>query len=211
MKLLYVADPMCSWCWGFSPVVTTLAERFRQAAPIEVVMGGLRPGTTDPMTEDMKSTISEHWRHVEEASGQPFDFGFFDRESFVYDTEPASRAVVTARGLDRRRSLAFLSAVQGAFYRDARDVTDPGVLADIAAEEGFDRAEFERAHGSAGARDQTASDFDAAGRLGVRGFPTLLGLDGRTFVVLTAGFRPLVDVLPIVEAWLADPPALPAR
>jgi len=208
VKLLYVADPMCSWCWGFSPVVTALAARFHEAAPLEVVMGGLRPGTTNPMADDMKSTIREHWRHVQEASGQPFDFGFFDRGSFVYDTEPACRAVVAARGLDRTRALAFLSAVQAAFYRDGRDVTDPGVLADVAAEEGFTRPEFEDAFGGAEARNQTAGDFDAAARLGATGFPTLLGLDGRSVIALTAGYRPLDAMLPIVESWLADRSAL---
>ncbi len=26
--LVYVADPMCSWCWGFSPVIDAIRERF---------------------------------------------------------------------------------------------------------------------------------------------------------------------------------------
>ena len=26
-RLLYVMDPMCSWCWGFAPVVAALAEQ----------------------------------------------------------------------------------------------------------------------------------------------------------------------------------------
>src|SRR3990167_5669901 len=26
-RLLYVMDPMCSWCWGFAPVLESLAEQ----------------------------------------------------------------------------------------------------------------------------------------------------------------------------------------
>ena len=42
--LLYIADPMCSWCYGFAPVITEIAQRLAGLAPVRVVMGGLRPG-----------------------------------------------------------------------------------------------------------------------------------------------------------------------
>ena len=88
LHLIYFADPMCSWCWGFSPVIEAVRERFGPSLPIRLMLGGLRPGTTEPMTEGSKREICEHWEHVHEASGQPFDWSFFDREGFIYDTEP---------------------------------------------------------------------------------------------------------------------------
>src|SRR5215212_11330318 len=135
--LIYIADPMCSWCWGFSPVIDAIRARFGDALPIRLILGGLRPGTTEPMHEKAKRTTREHWEHVREASGQPFDFAFFDREGFVYDTEPASRAVVVARR--SAWGLAMLRAVHRAFYAQNRDVTRAEVLADVAAEVGLDR------------------------------------------------------------------------
>jgi len=74
-----------------------VAARFGERLPIRLVLGGLRPGTVDPMDDAMRVSIRDHWTHVHEASGQPFDFDFFERERFVYDTEPACRAVVAAR------------------------------------------------------------------------------------------------------------------
>ena len=42
-RLLYVMDPMCSWCWGFAPVVQALAEQAAAAGvPLQLVVGGLR-------------------------------------------------------------------------------------------------------------------------------------------------------------------------
>jgi len=43
--LLYVADPMCSWCWGFAPVIADICAAFGDRLPVRPVMGGLRPGT----------------------------------------------------------------------------------------------------------------------------------------------------------------------
>jgi len=104
--LIYFADPMCSWCWGFAPVIEAIRQRFGDALPIRLMMGGLRPGTTKPLDEAGKRTIREHWEHVHEATGQPFDFRFFEREGFIYDTEPASRAVVVVR-----RSCSSLNSI----------------------------------------------------------------------------------------------------
>ena len=95
--LVYFADPMCSWCWGFSPVIEAIQQRYGPALPIRLIVGGLRPWTTAPITAHERADIRQHWEHVRDASGQPFDFTFFDRAGFVYDTEPASRAIVVLR------------------------------------------------------------------------------------------------------------------
>ena len=76
-----------------------MAERFKDRMPLKLVMGGLRAGNTAPMRPEDKDYIKGAWIRVNAASGQPFNFAFFDREGFVYDTEPACRAVVTARRL----------------------------------------------------------------------------------------------------------------
>ena len=51
MKLVYVADPMCSWCYGFGRPMDALLSEPGAAAPLElaVVMGGLRPFTREPI------------------------------------------------------------------------------------------------------------------------------------------------------------------
>ena len=51
LHFIYFADPMCSWCYGFAPTVRALRRRYGEVLPIRVVMGGLRPGTTEPMPE----------------------------------------------------------------------------------------------------------------------------------------------------------------
>ncbi|HEY8382996.1 MAG TPA: DsbA family protein [Microvirga sp.] len=209
--LLYIADPMCSWCWGFGAVIRVLRER-QPELPIRVLMGGLRPGTTEPMSDEMRRMVREHWEHVAAASGQPFDFAFFDREGFVYDTEPASRAVVVARRSGEGAALAMLEAVQRAFYAQNRDVTDPEVLADLAAAAGLDPVAFAEAFGGEAVAQETWTDFAIAQKAGIRGFPTLLAGtgDGAAYGIVTQGFQPPDQILPEVEAWLGGEAGRPA-
>ncbi len=203
--LIYFADPMCSWCWGFAPTLRVVRERYDEILPIRLIMGGLRPGAEAPMTEEVKQAIRPHWDHVTDASGQPFDHGFFEREGFVYDTDPAARAVVVMRGLRPARALDFLERAQRAFYAENRDVTDPEVLADLAAEFGLDRRDFLAAHASEEAKAETWRDYAISQRAGVTGFPTLIGGPDRTgvFGVVTRGFQPTATVIGIIDQWLA--------
>jgi len=211
MHLVYFADPMCSWCWGFSPVIEAIRERYGESLPARLVMGGLRPGTRVPMDDASKASARSHWEHVHAASGQPFDFGFFGRQGFVYDTEPASRAVVLARRGGQARGFAYLRRVHAAFYAEDRDVTGLLVLADLAGELGFERDAFLEALSSDELGQETRQDFAIAHSAGISGFPTLIastGSDGH-YALVTNGFQPAARILPALDRWLGLKRAAP--
>ncbi len=201
---LYVADPMCSWCYGFGPVVHEIASHFDGRLPVRLVMGGLRAGNTQPMRDKDRDYIRSAWTSVAEASGMPFDPAFFDRPSFTYDTEPACRAVVAMRRLAPDEALGFLGRISAAFYAANRDVTSDQVLADIAAEAGMDRAEFLAELTGAAARNETFGDFMFAKEAGIEGFPLLAaGTRATGYALITQGFRPLDGLIGGIEDWLA--------
>lgn len=200
LALVYVADPMCSWCYGFAPTIARLQSDFADSLAFRLVMGGLRPYTKDPMRDVDRRFVREHWEHVHETTGQPFDFGFFERPHFVYDTEPAARAVVTARGLSADREIALFDAIQTAFYARNEDVTDASVLTRLAAGVGLDAREFSSHYGSPAMQEATLQDFRVAHGSGLTGFPTLLiGRPGEAHHVLTRGYAPAP---PLAEAIL---------
>jgi putative protein-disulfide isomerase len=199
--LLYFADPMCSWCWGFAPVIRQLRENHPQL-PIQMFMGGLQPGNRIPMSADGKREIRQHWEHVREASGQPFNWDFFEREDFIYDTEPASRAVVTAFRLDPQRALAFLETLQQALYGDNRDVTNADTLVSLAVESGWSADAFRELLDDSETVRLTQLGFAYARHLRVSGFPTLIGQHAGTHTVLTRGYQSLQVIEAKLQQWL---------
>ncbi len=203
-ELIYVTDPMCSWCYGFSPAMAQVRDAFGERAPLRVLLGGLFPGTEKPLDADGKATVREHWEHVAEATGQEFDYGFFGREGFVYDTEPACRAVVVVRALRPGAEFDYLRAVHAAFYAENRDVTDPAVLAALAEPFGFTADEFTNAFRSQEARKAAWQDFQTARHLGISSFPTLLAREGSQATLVTMGWRPYEEVERALEVWLGE-------
>ncbi len=204
--LIYFADPMCSWCYGFSPVIDGVRRAYGDALPIRVVMGGLRPGTDTPMTDKAKRDIAGHWTHVHEASALPFDGAVLDREGFIYDTDPAARAVVVARREGEDVALRYLAAAQRAFYAENRDVTSAAVLGDLAADLGLDRAAFLAAWAAEDAKAETWGDYAMSQRAGVTGFPTLVGGPNEhgAFGVVTRGYAPGEQVMGVLTAWISS-------
>ncbi|MFN3584657.1 DsbA family protein [Phenylobacterium sp.] len=202
--LIYFADPMCSWCYGFSPVIEDIRRAFGRALPIRVIMGGLRPGTETPMTEAAKAEVVGHWRHVQEATGLPFDENALAREGFVYDTDPAARAVVVVRRDGEELATDYLGRVQRAFYAEGRDVTSGEVLAGLAVELGVDRERFLEQWSSEEAKQETWRDYAISQRAGVTGFPTLVGgpnADG-AYGVVTRGYAAQEPVVAALRNWL---------
>jgi putative protein-disulfide isomerase len=181
MTLIFVGDPMCSWCYGFGKELAGLMALHPDLA-LDIVVGGVRAGATDVLDDAGKQFRLAHWARVEASSGLPFNrAALMARDGFVYDTEPICRAVVAARRLAPQADLlAVFRALQVAFYVDGLDTTDGPTLAAVAAAalraQGVDVA-ADAAHAAWRAPDTiaaTQSDFRRARSLGVRSFPALL-------------------------------------
>ncbi|KAF0865435.1 DsbA family protein [Pseudomonas sp. LD120] len=202
-RLLYVMDPMCSWCWGFAPVAQALAEQALAAGvELHLVVGGLRTGSGAALEPNTRRYILEHWQAVQQATGQPFTFEGALSDGFVYDTEPACRAIVTARGLAPDCAWKLLGLIQRAFYVEGRDVTLASVLVELAEQAGVPRIEFAEAFDRTEQHAATAADFTWVQDLGIAGFPTLLAERHGQLALLTNGYQPLSELSLLLGRWL---------
>jgi len=195
MNLIYIADPMCSWCYGFGKSLDALLTEPGSAAPLHLalVMGGLRPYTTETLAAGRAHELLEHWRHVHEASGLPFAQGpntALLAPDFVYDTEPASRATIAVRTYWPQHVWRYFRAVQHAFYAVGADVTQPDVLVGIAEQQGLPVANFKTAFESEELHDATRRDFAQTQAWGIRGFPALAAEVGGTLHLVAQGYLP---------------------
>lgn len=201
--LYYFADPMCSWCWGFSPVIDAIKAQFENNSKIALVLGGLRPGTTEPVTAAFREEILHHWREVMRMTGQAFRFENALPEGFVYDTEPPSRAVVTMGELQPDAVFPFFKSLQQAFYAQGLDVTQFETLAEVAANYLADMDQFKTLFQSSEITKKTHAHFQMTREFGVRGFPTLILQDKSRYQLVTHGYRDFESLQPELKMLLA--------
>ncbi len=208
MKLVYVGDPMCSWCYGFGKELSAVLATAQPELALEIVVGGLRPGGTEVLDAAGKQFRLTHWARVEAASGLPFNRdALMARQGFVYDTEPICRAVVAARLLvPEAPLLEVFRALQHAFYVDGLDTTDPQTLARVAAQAltraGHPASEETvlQQYQSVATIAATRADFRKTRALGINSFPALLmEVDGEHHSVVP-GYASAADILGQISA-----------
>ncbi len=201
-ELIYVGDPMCSWCWGFAPVIDAVAAR--ATVPLRIVIGGLRPeGAARPLDGSLRAFLHGEWARIAERTGQPFSTARLEHDDWIYDTMTADTAVVAMRSLHPPSTLRFFTTIQRAFYADGVDVTEPDVYRDLVAAFPVDPERFMAALTDPAIVAATRDDFREARELGATGFPTLLHRRGDEVRTITRGYVDLDRILPPLTDVLA--------
>jgi len=174
-EIIYVGDPMCSWCWGISPALIKLRDHFaKQGISYKILTGGLRPGGGEPWNDQMKTFLKHHWEQVNEKSAQPFGYKLFDLEYFDYDTEPSCRAIVAARPLVGPLEMEFFEAVQHKFYVESQDPTKVSFYESICQKFRIDFSVFTSSFESSETKEKTKMEFALSREWGIQGYPAVL-------------------------------------
>jgi len=200
--LIYVGDPMCSWCWGVSPAVAEVAQYCadRQIG-FSLRVGGLRPGGGDPWNESFRSFLRHEWQTIQQRTGQPFGFQLLDRASYNYDTEPACCAIVAARTMLEGHPhaiatlVSFFASVQRKFYTRGEDPSQIGFYREICEQHRLDFASFRTAALSQDIVLATHQEFAQVRRMGVRGFPSFLLESNNRVDVIRSGYTTAAQLM----------------
>ena len=203
-EIIYIGDPMCSWCWGFAPVIKSIHKDFEREAPVSLILGGLHAHDAFPMDEDYKANIKHHWQDVNRTTGAVFDYRFFDRKDFILDTEPACRAVITMRQIKPEATLAFYESVSRSFYTENKDTTDIETFKPLVERFNINFQGFSKRFNSNQIKEETKGDFQFSKKIGVTGFPTLLVKEDDKLAILTRGYRPYQQLKTEIIDWLTN-------
>jgi putative protein-disulfide isomerase len=85
-QYIFVIDPMCSWCWGFHPVIERLRREYENTYAFSLVVGGLRTKGAMRWDEPSKTKLKATWQQVADTTGQQFTDNLFKLDNFEYDT-----------------------------------------------------------------------------------------------------------------------------
>ncbi len=199
-ELIFVLDPMCSWCWGFAPVIEELRTTLNDKYLFSLVLGGLRTQGEMPWNESSKEYLKGHWKQVSQRTGQVFSEGLFEKEYFDYDTYPACKAVVTVRELFGMQSaFNYLHKIQEAFYTRTEDITNPEVLLRLLHRSKSDESAFRTFFESERAQLLMEHDFAKARSMGANAFPSVVVIDEEGHMVCQKGYRSLQEMKKLLE------------
>jgi putative protein-disulfide isomerase len=172
--LIYVHDPMCSWCWGFEPTRKIIFETVADRMQIRRLVGGLASDSDQPMPESMRLMLRQTWQRIEHTiPGTRFNYAFWDECSPRRSTYPANRAVIAAREQGESFDPIMTARIQRAYYLEAKNPSDNSVLVDLAADIGLDVEKFAESLESDSLQQKLLAEIESTRAMGINSFPSL--------------------------------------
>ncbi|MCQ6559371.1 DsbA family protein [Paenibacillus mendelii] len=219
IDLYYVTDPICSHCWALEPVLRRFVEQYGQYVNFHTVMGGLLKNWDG--FADVKNGISQpsdvaaHWREVGVHSRMPID-GSLWLDNPIQSSYIPSRVFKVIQKESEPLAAAFLRRAREAVFAFNQNIGDDEVLQVIVNHMGLDGDRIVKEAGLPSSQELLDQDFALAGKLGVRGFPTVIMLNSNHKGTRIAGalsldnyVNGLKQVLPTTEELEPKPqPAL---
>ena len=136
MKIYYLFDPLCGWCYEAKPALETVASQY----PVELVPTGLFYRSGRVMDADFAQYAWGNDQRIQRLTGQAFSTAY--RENVLqgggqFDSQNSLLALTAVREMAPEQEIAVLSALQTARYVDGRNNADLNVIADVLQSQGL--------------------------------------------------------------------------
>ena len=179
MKLYYVHDPMCSWCWAFRPILLELKHKLPKNMEFVRLLGGLATDSDELMPDETKQYVIYNWRRIQQQLPETeFNYDFWSSCQPRRSTYPACRAVIAARKQGPQYDEVMTYTIQQAYYLQARNPSDNVTLIELAQEIGLDTHQFSQDLLSDEVEKELCQELNSARRLQLNSFPGFLLSDG---------------------------------
>jgi putative protein-disulfide isomerase len=140
MRITYLFDPLCGWCYGAGPALEKLAQL--DGVTVDLAPTGLfAGGASRPMDEHFAAYAWQNDQRIARLTGQPFSDAYrqhvLGATGSLFDSAPATLGLVAVGLTEPARELEALKTLQRARYQDGRNNSDLGVVAETLAAVGF--------------------------------------------------------------------------
>lgn len=172
--LYYIHDPMCSWCWGFKPILKALTNSLVNTVEIKYLLGGLAADSDIKMPEDMQMQIKSNWNKIQKTiPGIEFNYDFWNNCTPRRSTYPACRAILATKKQQPEKELKMLEAIQQAYYLHAENPSDYAVLCKLANKLNLNSGQFELDIHSDKINNELLQQIKLSRDIGANSFPSL--------------------------------------
>ena len=195
--IIYCYDAYCGWCYGFSPVIKKLEEKFANRIQFEVLSGGMILNENPKPIAVMAGFIKDAYKVVEEHTGIKFGADYLwhifhpEDSDWFPDSEKPAIALCIFKELHPDKQVQFASDLQFALHAEGRDLCDDEAYRALLEKYEIDATTFFKQLHSEEYKEKAYYEFALVKQLQVTGFPAvLLQLNESKFYLLARGYTP---------------------
>jgi putative protein-disulfide isomerase len=192
-EVIYIFDPLCGWCYGFSPVMQKIYDEFKSDYDFLVLSGGMITGDRVGPIGLVAPYIKEAYKSVEQTTGVKFGEKFLNeilaKGEAVFDSALPARALATFRLFKPHESLAFASQLQKAIYYDGINLYHDESYGQIAERFEIDSSSFIQKMKEPQIEEIVNNEFEMVAGMGVRAFPSVVLRKGEELTLISTGYK----------------------
>lgn len=178
VKIIYVYDAICGWCFGFSPTMAKIKEHYQGNIEFEVVSGGLKLGEGAGAIDIVAPYIKTSYQQVEKTCGVKFGDAFVNgtlkKGTMILNSLPPAIALSIMKERYPEKGLVFASLLHKMYYVDGIEPENYNAYGIYAATLGYDKDEFNKKMQDNTYIQKAYKDFEYAQQLGANSFPTVI-------------------------------------
>jgi len=198
MKLIYVYDALCGWCYGFTPVILNLQQQFGHEITFEILSGGMLLSANHRPASAMYTYIQDAHKRVEETTGVAFGPAFLDgylQTDDIMDSEKPGVALTVFKQYQPANAISFAHDMQVALNYDGKSLNDDQTYATLAEKYQLPVQEFLDKMKADENRYATHEEFNIVQEWGITGFPAAILDNGEQLFLIARGYTPLEKIL----------------
>lgn len=192
-QLIYIFDPLCGWCYAFSPVMQDIKKDFGDKFDYQIMSGGLATGErTGPVKEIFGDYLEHALGFVESKSDVRFGNAYKEliREgSYVYNSEPPSVALFIVKQMKPEIAFDYAYRLHQVLFAEGKSLNDTTIFIGLSEEFNLNTDQFLEKFRDSLYLQGARKEFALADSLGAVGYPTILLKNNGKMSVITDGFQ----------------------
>lgn len=190
-EIIYIYDPLCGWCYGFSEIIKQLKEKYENDFKWTVLSGGMVIGANVTTMNEISEYISEAIPVVEKKTGVVFGESFKQilNSDYEHNSLLPSIATTVFKEMKPDKTIEFIHSLQKAFFYYGKNLNDLSTYQEIISRYNINNEEFFDKFSSEEYKDKTYLEFQEVQKLRIDGFPYLLIKKDDKYSYLTRGFQ----------------------
>lgn len=200
--IFYFYDALCSWCYGFSPLLKKIQVKYEDEFDFEVISGGMQMGERKQPVSDIRNYLKGAYIDVTQRTGVHFGQDFMavvEDGSQLLNSVPASVALSVIKELRPREALNFAAAIQKGIYYDGINWNNAEAFIPYAERAGVEADVFLEKFHEDKFLQKAKADFKLTANFGVTGFPSVVLKRKEKYSLIAQGFLPFEQLEETLE------------
>lgn len=192
-EIIYIYDPMCGWCYGFSPIIKKLAQNYKDQFNWSIYSGGMAIGSNAFDISQVSEYISNTLGGVEKTTGIVFGDNFRNnvlKSDYFYSSLKPAIALTVFKEMDKENSIDFSSDIQKAFFYEGESLNELNTYLQIIKKYNLSAEDFSHKFLDPIYEAKTYNnEFRVSQTYGVSGFPAVIAKTENKINILSRGFQ----------------------